>query len=183
MRLFVAVRPPDDVLEAVEKAVSPARRAMIGPRWTTADQWHLTVQFLGPVPDDEVSDVSRALESVSKIQPFPVRLGGGGAFPRISRGRVIWLGIVGGMEGMTELARAVNLALAPLGFEPEDREYHAHLTLARLRNPGDVAPAVEALGDDPVGSAFLASEVVLYRSRVVRSGARYEPISAVALEG
>lgn len=183
MRLFVAVRPPADVLEAVEEVVAPARRALVGPRWTTPDQWHLTIQFLGQVPDEQVTDVSRALESVSKIQPFPVRLGGGGAFPRVSRGRVIWLGVTAGAEGVADLARAVNVALAPLGFEPEEHEYHAHLTLARLKVPGDVGPAVETLGDGPVGGAFVVSEVVLYQSRLSRAGARYEPVSAVALEG
>lgn len=187
MRLFVAVRPPDDVLGAVERAVAPARRAVVGPRWTTPDQWHLTLQFLGRVEDDDVGDVSRALEPLSKVQPFPVRLGGGGAFPRVSRARVVWLGLVGGGEGMAELARAVNTALAPLGFDrrfdPGDREHHPHLTLARLKVAGDVGPAVEALGDGPVGGAFLVGEVVLYRSRPSRAGSRYDPVAAVPLEG
>jgi len=183
MRLFVAVRPPDDVLGAVEEVVAPARRAMVGPRWTTPDQWHVTLQFLGNVPDEQVTEISKALDSVSKVQPFPARLGGGGAFPRVARGRVIWLGVVAGIEGMTGLAHAVNGALEPLGFAPEEREYHAHLTLARLKVAGDVAPAVESLGDGAVGGAFLVDEVILYRSRPSRSGARYEPVSTAPLEG
>lgn len=183
MRLFVAVRPPDDVLAAVGRAVAPARRALVGPRWTVSEQWHVTLQFLGSVPDDAVADVTRALEAVSKIQPFPVRFGGAGAFPRPARGRVIWLGLAGGAEPMVELARAVRMALAPLGHEPEEREFHAHLTLARLKVPGDVAPAVAALGEEPVGRAFVVSEVTLYQSRLRRSGAEYEPVSVVALEG
>lgn len=183
MRLFVAVRLPEDVLGAVEKAVAPARKAIVGPRWTTPDQWHLTLQFLGHVPDEDVAAVSRALDAVSRVQPFPVRLGGAGAFPKVSRGRVVWLGLSAGREAMAELGRAVNTALVPLGFEPEEHEYHPHLTLARLKVPGDVGPAVEAVGDVPVGGAFVVSEVVLHQSRLSRTGARYEPVSAVALEG
>ena len=183
MRAFVAVRPPDDVLAAVERAVAPARKAMVGPRWTTPDQWHLTLQFLGNVPDDQVTGLSQALDAVSKVQPFPVRLGGGGAFPRVSRGRVIWLGLAVGDGALAGLARAVNGALEPLGFAPEDRQHHGHLTLARLKVPGDVTPAVEVLGEEPVGGAFVVNEVTLYQSRLSRAGARYEPVTTVALEG
>lgn len=183
MRLFVAVRPPRDVVAAIEKAVTPARRAMVGPRWTTEDQWHVTLQFLGAVADEAVADVSRALDPVSKVQPFPVRLGGAGAFPRVSRARIIWLGAQGGADGLTDLARAVHTALEPLGFRPEEREYHPHVTVARLKMPGDVSPAVEALGEGAVGGAFLVNEVTLYESRTSRAGARYEPLTAVALEG
>ena len=182
-RLFVAVRPPPEVLTAVAEAVMPARHAMVGPAWTTHDQWHLTLQFLGAVPDDALSGVSRALDAASRVPPFPVRLGGAGAFPKPSRARVIWLGVAAGEEGMTHLASAVNAALAPLGHEPAERHYHPHLTLARLKAPGEVAPALEALGDDPVGPAFTVGEAVLYESRRSRQGARYEPVSAVALEG
>jgi 2'-5' RNA ligase len=182
-RLFVAVRPPDDVLAGVEAAAAPARRAIVGPRWTTPDQWHLTLQFLGSVPDDAVDDVARALESVSIVRPFPVRLGGGGAFPKASRARVIWLGVHGGGDALAELAGTVGRALSAIGAEPEDRAYQPHLTLARLRAPGDVTPAVAALGEDPVGPAFTVVETVLYESRTRRTGAVYEPVARIELVG
>lgn len=183
VRLFVAVRPPDEVLDAVEEVVDGARRSMVGPRWTRRDQWHVTLRFLGHVDDEQVGAISQALDTVSRMPPFPVRLGGGGAFPRPSRARVVWLGLAGGDDPMTRLAGSVNRALEPLGFEPEKRDFHPHLTLARVRNPGDVTPAVEALGDDPVGPAFTVEEVVLYQSRLSPKGARYEPLSAVPLAG
>lgn len=182
-RLFVAVRPPDDVLDAVEEALGPARKSLVGPRWMSRDQWHVTLQFLGSVDEEQVGDVARSLESVSSVQPFPARLGTAGAFPRVRRGRVIWIGLVGGQEAMAELAGSVERSLVPVGFEPEDRDFHGHLTVARLRNPGDVSPAVEALGEEPVGPAFTVSDVVLYESRRSRAGARYEAVSVVGLEG
>lgn len=182
-RLFVAVRPPAEVLDAVEEATVPARKSMVGPRWTGRGQWHVTLQFLGRVEDERLEEVARHLEGVSRVQPFPARLGGGGAFPRTGRGRVVWLGLVGGEERFAELAGTVNEAMRPLGFEPEKRGFHAHLTLARLRKPGDVTPAVEALGAEPVGPAFTVEEVVLYESRLSPKGARYDAISTVPLAG
>lgn len=183
MRLFVAVRPPDDVLAAVEAALTSARRSMVGPKWTTPDQWHITLQFLGQVPEEAVADVAHALETVSKVQPFPARLAGSGGFPKAARARVIWLGVGPGDDRVAELARSVNMALEPLGLLPEERTYHPHLTLARLKVSGDVGPVIEALGTDPVGKAFVVNEVVLYESKVSRAGSRYEPVAIVPLEG
>ncbi|HLG00808.1 MAG TPA: RNA 2',3'-cyclic phosphodiesterase [Acidimicrobiia bacterium] len=183
MRLFVAVRPPDDVIAAVEVALAPARRSMVGPKWTTPEQWHVTLQFLGQVPEEAVGDVAHALEAVSKVPPFPIRLAGGGGFPRAERARVVWLGVGPGGDRVAELAHSVNGALEPLGLLPEDRPYHPHLTLARLKVSGDVGPAIEALGTDPVGKAFVVDEVVLYESKVSRAGTRYETVATVPLEG
>lgn len=182
-RLFVAVHPPEKVLDAVGEVAARAQRALVGPRWTTRDQWHLTLQFLGSVPEDRLDAVRRALEATSAVQPFPVRLGGGGAFPRPSRGRVIWVGLAAGAEPMAGLARAVHRALRPLGYEPEARAFHPHLTLARLAVPGDVQPALEALGDGPVGPAFVVDEVVLFESHLRRTGAVYEARARVPLLG
>lgn len=179
-RLFVAVRPPDDVLGAVERATAPARRLMVGPRWTTRDQWHVTLKFLGAV--EEVEPVAAALEGAGSVAAFAARVGGGGAFPSVRRGRVVWLGLTEGSPAMEELAGAVDRALVPLGFEPEQRPFHCHLTLARLRQPADVSAAVEAIGEDPVGASWAVEEVVLYESHLSRSGARYEAVARVALE-
>ena len=182
-RLFVAVRPPDDVLAAVSEVSERAKRSIVGPRWTTPDQWHVTLRFLGNVEEERVDDVRRALERLSAVPPFPLRLGGGGAFPTVTRARVVWLGVTGGSEALSGLAAGANRALVPLGFLPEERAYHPHLTLARLRQPGDVRPAVDAVGDEAVGRAFTVDEVVLYESRTRRTGAEYEPVGSVALVG
>lgn len=180
-RAFVAVRPPDDVLTAVERAVAPARHAIVGPRWTDRRQWHLTLQFLGWCGDVEA--VAAALDGLEERDAFAVRLGGGGAFPSERRARVIWLGVHRGAEALGRLAGGVAACLAPLGFEPEARAFHPHLTLARLRVPGDVREAVAALGDAPVGQAFTVREVVLYESVLRPDGARYEPLARVAFRG
>jgi 2'-5' RNA ligase len=86
---------------------------------------------------------------------------------------VLWLGVVEGAEYLARLAAAVGALLAPLGHEPEDRAYHAHLTLARLARATDVRATVAALLADPVGPRFTADEVLLYESTTRREGAAY----------
>jgi 2''-5'' RNA ligase len=178
----VAVRPPDAVLEAMEATLAPARKAMIGPRWAGRDQWHVTLQFLGPVAT--LAPVVAGLEAaVAKLWPFTFRLGGSGAFPNPRRARVVWIGAEEGAGPMAGLAGAVTGALAPLGYEAETRPFRSHLTVARLRDPGDVTPALAALGDDPVGEAWTVEEIVLYQSRLSPSGSTYSALAHLPLVG
>jgi 2'-5' RNA ligase len=179
-RAFVAVRPPDAVLAAVADAVARVREGGLvpGARWTTPEQWHLTLQFLGNRADlDGVAVALAALDAAGG----EARLGGGGAFPSTKRARVLWLGVLGGGELLTGLAAAVGALLAPVGYPPEDRPFHAHLTLARLNRPADVRPAVEGLGVDPVGDPWRIGEIVLYESVTRREGATYREHAAFPL--
>jgi 2'-5' RNA ligase len=104
-----------------------------------------------------------------------VQLGTAGAFPTERRGRVLWLGVSQGAELLVQLAAAVGALLEPVGYAPEARPYHAHLTLARLKAPADLRPVVAGLGSGPVGRAWTAEEVVLFQSKTGRGGVEYTP--------
>lgn len=176
----MAVRPPDGVLEAVETTLAPARKVMVGPRWAGREQWHVTLQFLGPVAT--LAPVVHGLSmAVAELEPFRFQLGGSGAFPNPRRARVVWLDAQEGAESMAGVAGAVTAALAPLGYEAEARPFRSHLTVARLREPGDVTAAVAALGDGPVGEAWTVEEIVLYQSRLSSSGSQYSALARLPL--
>jgi 2'-5' RNA ligase len=180
-RAFVAVRPPDAALAAVADAVAPVRDgdpAVAGARWTTPAQWHVTLQFLGNRVDlDGVATALAALDAAAGT----ARLGGGGAFPSPKRARVLWLGLLEGTELLASLATAVGTLLGPVGYPPEGRPFHAHLTLARLARAVDVRPAVDGLGTGPVGEAWRVGEVLLYESVTRRDGATYREHAAFPL--
>jgi RNA 2',3'-cyclic 3'-phosphodiesterase len=170
-RAFVAVVPPDDVLDAVDDAAS-AIEVPSTARRTTRPQWHLTLQFLGNRVD--FAAVAAALEPLA-LRGATVQLGTAGAFPSERRGRVLWLGVSEGDALLVQLAAAVGALLEPVGYPPEARPYHAHLTLARLKAPVDLRPVVAALGPGPVGRPWKAGEVVLFQSKTGRGGAEYIP--------
>lgn len=124
-------------------------------RRTTRDQWHITLQFLGDIPN--LDDVALDLETASAV----VQFGGLGTFPG-----VIWLGLAKGGDTLSALADEVG---TQLGIE-EQRKYHPHLTLARVKKrikPRDL-PDVGA-----VGGEWKFDEVVLYESELHHEGARY----------
>ncbi len=175
-RAFVAVRPPDAVLDAVAGAV--AGFELEGARVTTREQWHITLQFLGNRAD--IDAVAGALDGLT-TRPGTAQLGGWGAFPKARRAGVVWLGLTSGAEMLGALAAEVAARLAPLGFEPEDRAFHAHLTVARLKPPRPVEDALAALDPGPIGEPWPVDEVVVYESTLRRAGAEYTPRATITL--
>ena len=171
-RAFVAVRPPDGVLDAVVAAVERARRIRVGLRWDQRDKYHFTLQFLGPVR--RLGDVVDGLGAATAGRTaFPFRLGGAGAFPKPGRARVVWIGAATGGDEMVALAGAVGAGLRPAGYEPDRKAFQPHLTVARLKVPGFVGDVLDAIGPDPVGETFTVGEVLLYASRLSREGSTY----------
>jgi len=180
LRLFFAVRVPEPHLSAIDGAILPHRDRFDGARWAPVENQHITLRFLGWSTDDRVEEIGDRGRSVAAQVPSAlVRLTGLGAFPSHKRGRVLWVGI-DDPEGVTRrLAAGLDEALAPLGFEAEERAFHPHLTLARFKVP---RPLPDPLPDVSRGlDPFWIEEMVLFRSRLHPTGARYEALDAFPL--
>jgi 2'-5' RNA ligase len=168
-RAFVALVPPGDVLDALAARLEPVAAEERRLRWLPRQQWHLTLEFLGPVGDAEAL-VDALGPAVAGVPPFAVRLHGGGGFPSPGRATVLWLGVEEPAP-VAALAAAVGRATAGLGPRAEDRAFHPHLTVARAPRPCSVAPLVETLADEVVGRAWTAERVALEVSDTRPSGA------------
>jgi 2'-5' RNA ligase len=179
-RAFVAVVPPPEVLDAIGAAVGPLRERMGPVRWAPRKQWHVTLQFLGNHVDLDAA--AKGLGALA-AREGRVRLGSAGAAPNERRGRVLWIGVVEGAELLTGLASAVASVMRPLGHEPDHARYHPHLTVARMKQPGDVREAIAALSATEVGPAWTVNEVLLMRSDTKPTGAEHEVIARAALTG
>ena len=182
-RAFVAVRPPETVLDAVEERVAqPLSSSNLVLRAERRSQWHFTLVFLGAVA--ELAPVKDAVrEAVGGCPPFSLEVGGAGAFPSDRRARVVWLGTREGASGLEALNACLAKAFEPLGYPREERRYHPHLTVARVKVPAPAGPLLEAIGAAPVGPAWTVDEVVLYESRTAPSGATYSVLGRFPLSG
>ncbi|MEX2554986.1 MAG: RNA 2',3'-cyclic phosphodiesterase [Actinomycetota bacterium] len=177
MRLFVAVDLPATVKDELDHAVDDVRPSLAEARWVPRDNLHLTVSFLGEVGDERVEGIVAAMqEALTATAPFVARLAGSGAFPSARRARVLWAGLEAAEDRLASVANACIRALEPLGFPAESRPWTAHVTVARLREPGEVSRALP-LTLEPV--AFPIEAVTLFRSRLGRPAPRYEAIAAV----
>ncbi|CAN5354201.1 RNA 2',3'-cyclic phosphodiesterase [soil metagenome] len=144
-----------------------------------AENWHLTLRFLGDTPPALRDGLVAELESTTLGEPFAVRFGGLGAFPHPRRARVLWLGVAAGAAGLRALAAATEEAAQRAGFPAADKPFSPHLTLSRIRPPRSVAALLEGAG--PLDVGMEVDEVVLYRSHLGKGPARYEAVARFAL--
>lgn len=186
MRLFIAVDLAPGVLEETGGLVERLRRFAPEAKWVKPESLHVTLAFLGEVPDEQRPEIDRVVQAVASAhQPLKLRARGGGAFGTKRHPRVLWVGLEGEIEKLASIQGALSRALQPLGFEPESRPFKPHLTLARARDPrGDEALArcVEVLGRTDLGESAVFS-LVLYRSQLSPKGAKYTPLLSAPLGG
>jgi len=186
IRAFIATDIPSDVRLSIEEAQARLKRAHVGVKisWTKIDNLHLTLQFLGYIEEAIVDTIKSTLQLVaSQHQPFDLAVHGAGAFPNESRPRVIWVGCDDAEGRLKMLARAVQDAMQPLGFEPEHREFSAHLTLGRIKVPRpDVAltRAVDSLKDTAFGTLRVEA-IHLMESQLHPEGSIYTKLSSHVL--
>jgi 2'-5' RNA ligase len=176
----VAVFPPPEVGRiALESARSGARGLGDRVRWTRPEYVHLTLKFLGEVPEGEIEQIGAALrKACADHAPFDASLSSFGGFPSARRARVIWAGTGAGSEELRSLVADVETAFEPLGFGREDRTFVPHATLGRARGKPvrlELPPVV------PGEPGFEISRVELMESRLAAGGAVYETLHSLAL--
>jgi 2'-5' RNA ligase len=170
VRLFAAVVPPVDVLDAIEEFFEPRREADPTLRWTSPDQWHLTLAFAADAPERALDDLEERLtRAAARRTPFALSLTGGGAFPSVGRARVLYLGVRPGDDTaateLDRLATGVRAAFSKAGCPVDGARFRAHLTLARLGHPRDVTRWVRLL-DAFATRTFLVEESALIESHL-----------------
>lgn len=168
VRLFVAAWPSRDVCDVIAALDRPEHPAV---RWTAPDQWHVTLRFLGEVPEQELAALTAALRALADQPAVDVEVGP--ATQRLSR----WVFVVP-VTGLGALGDAVVDATRSFGEPPDDRPFAGHVTVARARR-GRPIPA--ALAGQPVSASWRVRELALVRSTPASQGARYETLLTVPL--
>jgi 2'-5' RNA ligase len=184
LRLFVALEPPDIVRRRLAALQTELRRlagrAASDVKWVAPENVHLTLQFLGAVPEERVDGVRAAvLAAGAGSPPLHLELRGAGGFPNARRPRVLWAGIAGDLSPLAELVADLGRRLGPLGFEPEERPFSPHLTLGRSREPRGAPGLAAALAQaaEAPAAPWRANEVVLFQSHLSPKGPRYEALA------
>ncbi|HRY30210.1 MAG TPA: RNA 2',3'-cyclic phosphodiesterase [Elusimicrobiota bacterium] len=136
MRLFVAIPPVSGSLGWVREVKDLLRPRLRGSRWVDEENVHVTLKFLGEVPVERLDQVESVLSGVARsFSEFPLELKGLGAFPSVKRPQIVWAGVGEGSSSVVSLAAAVEEALETAGFVREERTFHPHATLARIKEP------------------------------------------------
>jgi 2'-5' RNA ligase len=177
-RMFVAVVPPEQVLEDLEEFIGP-RRGEVPFRWTDPEQWHLTLAFSRDVPDRAHDDlVDRLTRAARKRSPIEARIAGGGAFPNVARARIVYAGVQTDREELRRMATGAKAAVTKAGAEVDGQRFTPHLTLARLNRPVEASRFVQLL-DSYAGPRWAVEELALvasYLGEGPRNRARHEVV-------
>ena len=190
MRLFIALRLPNEVLESLAECQRRLAQLDLAYRWTSPESLHLTLAFLGETPEARLADVTAALdEAAAGANPFTLTVDGVGTFPPKGVPRVIWAGIGGDRDRLLRLQGALRAALAAQGFPTEERPFSPHVTLGRTpkRPAGDAHDRLRQT-DVSTAASQRFGEWTVQAAHVIRSvlhphGARHTTLYTSPLMG
>lgn len=186
MRLFLAIELPDEVRQHLASVSSSLEASWARPgaerwpavSWTKESNLHVTLTFLGEVPNERLPELQDGLATVP-MPPSPLRLFAHRlrAFPSSNAARVIVARVMGHVEELTALHAAIEARCAAMGFERENRPFRPHVTLGRprvpLRGEGAWAALEAAVEERWPGPEFEAASFSLVQSRLNPAGAVY----------
>ena len=174
-RLFVALRPP----LAVREALSQTMAGVSGARWQDDGQLHLTLRFIGEVERRQAEEVALVLGSI-RADALDLAVAGVGAFDSRGRPNALWAGVTP-QAPLAHLHRKIDQALVRIGLEPERRAYLPHVTLARLNASAGAADGWLADHAALAGPPFRIDQFLLYESHLGRAAASYDAIARYPL--
>jgi len=167
-RLFTGLEIPADI----GFALSLKRGGLQGARWIDAENYHITLRFIGDVDNATADEVADSLDRLSNSISFNVRLTHLGTFGG-DKPRALYAGVEVN-ESLVRLQAAQERVLQRAGLPPEGRKFVPHVTLARLRgaSPLDVARFIAEAGRfEPL--SFAVGRFVLYSSKDSVGGGPY----------
>ena len=184
IRTFIAIEMPVEVKALIASRVERLKGLVPqGVKWVDPQTCHLTLAFLGNVPNDRLPTLFRIVDAVAADSP-PLRLITGllGAFPSPNRPRVLWLGLEGDTQLLALTQRRLQDALQADGFPREQRAFKSHITLGRARGNGLISLPDAALnGQRQDALAFEVRDIVLMSSILTPNGPIHTPLHRALL--
>ena len=185
MRTFIAIELPESIKEKIEQAQAPLKKTGAFVSWVKPGNIHITLKFLGEVPEDKISVVFSAAEkAVEGTNRFVMSLKSMGAFPDFRRPRVVWIGTGSGEKELSYLAGRVEEEMEKIGFPKEGRKFSAHFTIGRVKSPKNIEKLMELVkSSDFATDEIVVREVVVMKSQLHPAGAIYTPLKKIPLGG
>ncbi len=186
IRAFLAVEPPEEILQTVIRLQEKLKREISGRlSWTRPGGQHLTLKFFGDVSTGDVDSIGRAVQNrLPSGAVLNLKIEKLGVFPDARKPRVLWCGTSGDVEKLAALHKQLDADFTGIGFPKEDRPFRAHLTLARIkdpRSPAGIDKALQKYLDFSTG-VFFVRELILFQSKLTPQGALYTRLATFPLE-
>ncbi len=185
IRAFVAIELPETVRNALGSLQKNLRDYGFSAKWSRPENIHLTLKFLGDIAESEIAPLGEQMASIAReTAPITIVAQGLGVFPSVRRPRVLWTGIGGETDRLSNLQQAIESGFETLGYERESKRFAGHFTLARFKGGVDPEAIVSAMGrfGGFVSDSFTADHVHLFQSELTPRGPIYTKIVSKYLE-
>jgi 2'-5' RNA ligase len=185
VRTFIAIEIPEETKKAMAEVQARLKGSGAEAIWTRPEGIHLTLKFLGEVPEENIGEITAALTQVVEGRArFRLKAAGIGVFPNEKNPRVVWIGISGELDKLRRLQVRVEEQMVRLGFEPEDRRFTPHLTLGRIKHlllRRSWMHALDGVRDVSLPE-FDVTAIRLMKSELMPTGAVYTELGSAELK-
>jgi 2'-5' RNA ligase len=184
-RAFIAIEIPVSIRNKIFESFDRVRRQLSGIKWIEVPQMHLTLQFLGEVEDAVIDQeiIPRLQALTSDEETINLQVGGVGLFPSLHKPRVFWVGLGGDGVRLKRLQGKIEKGLEGLPLHQDKKEFHAHLTLGRIKAPNAASlwhKILEEYEKIDFGT-FSVDAVILFKSVLTRQGPDYTKLKEFKL--
>ncbi len=179
---FIAIHLPEMLQNYFSKLQQELKRELPYKQWPHKRDLHITLKFLGPVADNEVSLLQHQLQNMEQSAPFTLETGGLGTFGNPKKPRVLWAGVEK-TEQLKQLQEKVEEHCLDAGYEKEKRDYRPHITLAKKWNGKEIENINEVIrGKKLEMQKWHVKNIVLFRIHPQKNP-KYEAVSIYPLQG
>ncbi len=177
IRSFLAFELPPEIREKIGAVSRELQKTRIPVRWVKVENIHLTMIFLGSVNEDAIDEIKEKVHLVvNRFSTIRTRLNGVGVFPHWRKPRVIWVGLNGEIETLSNLRDQLQSELKVLGLREEKRPFRPHLTIGRFKGRVDRDEELKSILDrhhDIASNLHHLNELILFKSDLKPDGPVY----------
>jgi 2'-5' RNA ligase len=186
IRSFLAIEIPREIQKKIEEVQEDLKSSHADVRWVSPEKIHLTLKFFGNIEELKIEPIVRSIEGpIQTTPPFFLKVRGVGAFPHLKNPRIIWMGLVDEKEILNHFQKQLEEEFEKIGFGSEERAFHPHLTLGRMRSSRgreELIGRMEKHKEEEFGD-FQIERVFLFKSDLKPTGPIYTPLRELRLGG
>lgn len=183
IRTFTALPASPEIQQRIASIQSELKTKQADVKWDSQNKFHITLKFLGNTEESKIEPLSQALVKCIKSSPkFEITYQSLGVFPNLHNPRVVWVGTAHN-QVVLELQSKIEQVCIEFGFPGEDRAFHPHITLGRVKGTHNLVRLTEAIKTitfEPIQS--LCTEVLLMKSDLRSSGSIYTILKTFSLQ-
>ena len=183
LRTFIALETPEAERKLFSQIQSTLKESDADVKWEHESKFHTTIKFLGDTKEDLLPRIKANIAEIGKEHsPFVLTFDSVGFFPNWHNPRIVWIGCNTHIPTVSHIKTRLDSILAPIGFEVENRPFHPHITLGRIKGDNGVKHLLsiaESLTFEP--STIEMKELILMRSTLRPEGSEYSIVEKFKL--